>query len=90
MKSEQFSIHALTRSLQMPEDCRRGTLLVSMQGQEHLCVENFRGISSYTSEEIRLTAQKNKLCISGKRLQIDCYTKEVIEISGRIEKLEYV
>ncbi len=81
---------ALVRSLQLPDDYMHGNAIVSLQGQEHICIENFKGIASYTEEEIRLLTRKKKICITGKRLKIDCYTKDEIEISGCIEKLEYL
>lgn len=81
---------SLTRSLQLPEDFVRGNILVQMQGRERVVVENFKGISSYTTQEIRLITRKNKICIYGKNLRIDSYTKEEIEISGVIDRLEYM
>lgn len=91
MKEEQrkFSIAAFARSLQLPEDFTKGNILVSMQGQERVIIENFKGISSYTEEEIRLITKRRKICVTGKRLKIDSYTKEEIEISGFINKIEY-
>lgn len=89
-QKEKKPTGSFLRSLQFPEDCVKGTLLVSVQGQNRICIENFRGISSYTSEEIRLVARQKKICITGCNLKIDCYTKEEIEISGRIDRLEYL
>jgi sporulation protein YqfC len=88
-KRFQEQMKWMAGALGMPPDLSRGSLLVSMQGQEHLLIENFRGISSYTEEEILLIAKHNRICISGKKLKIDSYTKEEIEISGRISRLEY-
>ena len=33
-------------ALQLPDDLQRGLILLSMHGQEHLWIENFRGLSS--------------------------------------------
>lgn len=92
MKERKGSLFltSLTKALQIPEDFVRGNILVQMQGRERVTVENFKGISSYTTEEIRLITRKNKICISGKNLRIDSYTKEEIEISGLIDRLEYL
>lgn len=81
---------SLASTLQIPRDVVRGNVLVSMEGQERVLIENFKGISSCTDEEIRLVAKQKKICVSGKHLKIDSYTKEEIEISGRIERLEYL
>lgn len=90
MPGEKRSIGSIARALQLPEDYAKGKILVSMQGQDRISIENFKGISSYTTEEIRLVAKQKKVCITGKNLKIDCYTKEEIEISGRIDRLEYL
>ncbi len=86
---QKLFLASLTGAMQLPEDFVRGNILVQMQGREHMTVENFKGISSYTTEEVRLLTRRNRICIFGKNLRIDCYTKEEIEISGRIDRLEY-
>ena len=47
-------------------------------------------VNPETLQEIRLIAGQKKLCITGKELRIDSYSREEIEISGTIEKLEYL
>ena len=68
----------------------RGNPLVSIEGQKRVVIENFKGISSYTEEEVRLITKGKKICISGKRLKIEDYTKEEITITGLIEKIEFI
>ncbi|MCD8336491.1 MAG: YabP/YqfC family sporulation protein [Lachnospiraceae bacterium] len=80
----------MVRALQLPDDYRKGRALVRMEGQEHVCVENFKGICSYTDEEVSLATAGNQIRIRGKRLRIDCYTKDEIEISGQIEAVAYL
>lgn len=87
---EKSRLNGLVRAMQLPEDLTKGNILVSMQGQERLIVENFKGISSYTTEEIRLITKCRKICITGRRLVIENYSKEEIEISGFIDKVEYL
>ena len=83
------SMKAFVEAAQIPEDVLKGNVLVTMEGQEHAIIENFRGIASYTAQEIRLVANGKKVCVSGKNLRIVSYTKEEIEISGYICRLEY-
>lgn len=80
----------IVRALQLPEDYQRGRALVRMEGRERVCVENFKGICSCTADKISLAAGENRIHIIGKRLRIDCYTKEEIEISGLIETVTYL
>ena len=84
------SMKAFVEATQIPEDFLKGNLLVSMEGQERVVIENFKGISSYTEQEIRLVANRRKICVAGEKLRIDNFTKEEIVISGRICKLEYL
>lgn len=86
----RFGLSGLARALQLPEDLAKGNILVTMHGQERIVIENFRGISSYTEDEIRLMTKRKKICITGKRLTVANYTKEEIEITGCIDKLEYL
>lgn len=86
----RFGFSALAGALQIPEDFAKGNVLVSMQGQERIIIENFKGISSYTTEEIRLLTRKKKICVTGRRLTIKNYSREEIEIAGFIEKVEYL
>lgn len=88
--SDHFSLAAFARSLQLPQDYAKGNLSVFMEGQERICIENFKGISSYTAEEVRLIADRRRISVTGKNLKIDCYTKDEIEISGCICKVEYL
>lgn len=80
---------SLIKALQLPDDFSRESVMISMHGQDHVWIENFRGISSYTEEEIRLVTKSRSICISGRRLRIVSYAKDEIEITGCIRKLEY-
>ena len=89
MKKYTRMAGSLTKALQLPDDFSSENVMVSMHGQEHVWIENFKGISSYTEEEIRLVTKRRNVCITGKRLKIVSYAKDEIEITGCIRKLEY-
>ncbi len=89
-QSLKQSAVSFLRAAQIPEDFLKGNVLVSMEGQERITIENFKGISSYTPMEIRLITDQRKISIAGDRLKIDRFSREEIEISGRIRKLEYL
>lgn len=89
-KKESGSGGRLLRAVQLPDDLIKGNILVSMHGQEHLWIENFKGISSYSMEEIRLMTRNRCVCITGHHLEIVTYTKEEIEITGHIRSLSFM
>ena len=67
--------------MQLPEDCLKGNIIVTLCGQKQIRIENFKGISSYTEEEIRILTRKNRFRIAGKNLQIQSFSKDEIEIT---------
>lgn len=79
----------LLHSLQLPDDFVKGNTLVTMHGQERVWIENFKGISSYSTEEIRLLTRDKNICVTGKRLEIVSYTKDEIEIAGYIHGVSF-
>ncbi len=81
MNSEQI--------MQLPEDCLKGNIVATLYGQKKIRIENFKGIVSYTPEEVRLLARKNIFRITGKKLEIQSFQKDEMEITGWIEKMEY-
>jgi sporulation protein YqfC len=89
-KKAAFHIDDLKKVFQFPDDLAQGNTLLSMHGQEHIWIENFRGISLYTGEEIQLLTGRKKLSVSGRHLNIASYTKDTIEITGCIQKLEFL
>lgn len=66
----------MPEALQLPDDLQRGLILLSMHGQEHLWIENFRGLSSYSSEEVRILIRGGWVKICGSHMEILTYTKE--------------
>lgn len=75
--------------MQLPEDCLRGNIIVTLYGNEKIRIENFKGISSYTAEEIRILTRNAMFKIYGKKLEIHSFQKDEMEITGCIEKIEY-
>ena len=84
---DSASSSRVLRALQFPDDLKKGEVSVSIHGQNDVKVENFRGISCYTCEEIRLLTRTRFLSVTGKKLNIVAYSREEIEISGQIQGL---
>ncbi len=51
---------------------------------EHLTVRGYRGILSYTAEEMRLRLRGTTLCVEGEGLTLEEMDEEDLFISGRI------
>jgi sporulation protein YqfC len=72
----------------LPKDMVVGATLFHMIGNSNLIIENFKGISLYTSEEIQIKGNGIKYSIKGKRLIIEYYSTDDMKISGLINQVE--
>ena len=76
-------------ALGLPRDVILGDVLITFVGRGQINVENYRSILIYTDILIKLQAKNCKVIIHGNRLKIDYYTAEEMEITGRIDSLEF-
>lgn len=80
----------ITDASGMPKDVILGVPLVTVIGQNELCVENYRGILEYTEKFIRIQTKLGKIHITGKELQIEYYTNDEMKIIGQVERIEFL
>lgn len=74
----------------LPKDMVINATLLHMVGKSDVFVENFKGIISYTCNEILIKGHRMKFCISGERLVIEYYSEEDMKISGRIKEVKVI
>ena len=67
-----------------------GLPILTITGTNDLCVENYRGMTEYTDQIIRLQSKSGQIKITGKKLEVIYYTNDEMKITGRIASLEYV
>ncbi len=83
-------LHKMSQAAQLPRDLADGAVLVSITGQEEICVENYRGIIEYTDTCLLIQTKHCRLQIQGRGLCIHYYTCEEMKIVGHIEQIRYV
>ncbi len=79
----------LASAASMPKDVVLGAAVVTIIGDQEVCIENYRGIIEYTDILIRVQTKGCQLRLMGKNLQIEYYTNDEMKITGRICSLEY-
>ena len=79
----------ITTAAGVPKDVVQGAAVVTLMGNEEVCIENYRRIIEYTDEVIRVQAKKRQIKITGKQLKIEYYTNDEMKITGKIDSLEY-
>ena len=80
---------SVVSALQIPKDIGLGAVVMWITGREQICLENYRYIITYTEEELCIQAKTLQVVITGKKLKIDYYTNEMMQISGCIDSIYY-
>ncbi len=85
---QQISVTA-ANSLKLPKDVVLGEILVTFVGRHCVTIENYRGILVYDDQNVKVQGKQCKVWIRGKRLHIDYYNHEEMQVSGVIQSLEF-
>ena len=73
----------------VPKDVAMGLPILTITGTDELCVENYRGITEYTDQIIRLQTRCGQIKIGGRKLEVIYYTNDEMMIHGHIRTIEY-
>ena len=73
----------------VPKDVAMGLPILTITGAEELCVENYRGMTEYTDQLIRLQTRCGQIRITGEKLEVTYYTNDEMKIQGHIRTIEY-
>lgn len=74
-------------ALEVPRDLAYQETIVTMTGQNHVMIENYRSIQKLTKEEIVILGMHGKVQLFGKRMQISHYTPEEMLITGYVTEI---
>ncbi|MEI3380675.1 MAG: YabP/YqfC family sporulation protein [Dorea sp.] len=73
----------------VPKDVAMGLPILTITGTCDICVENYRGMTEYTDQLIRLQSRCGQIRIQGKGLEVIYYTNDEMMIHGQIKTIEY-
>ena len=73
----------------VPKDVAMGLPILTITGTCDICVENYRGMTEYTDQIIRLQSKSGQIKITGKKLEVIYYTNDEMKIHGHIRTIEY-
>ena len=88
MKRQEWKVKAAEMS-GVPKDVAMGLPILTITGTNDLCVENYRGMTEYTDQIIRLQSKSGQIKITGKKLEVIYYTNDEMKIHGHIRTIEY-
>lgn len=64
--------------------------LIEMTGNRQICVEGSTGILLYESENIKINTTGPVISFYGRGLSVRCITGSSVEISGFVNKIEFI
>jgi len=73
----------------LPGEGQLNLAQIRITGNEKMAVENHQGIISYSDGHIKISTKDGLLSVWGKELEILHVDREVMELVGKIERLEF-
>ena len=55
-----------------------------------MCIGNYRGITEYTEELVRVQTKGGQIRLTGRQLQVEYYTNDEMKVTGKILTLEFI
>ena len=74
---------------ELPKDILLGVPILSLTGNRELRIDNLKKVLEVSNEKIRLLCKDYIICICGEDLQILLYTKDELDIYGRIKEITF-
>ena len=67
-----------------------GEAIVTIYGKNQIVINNYRSITEYSTEKIRLQAKRCEIWIEGTALKLEYFLADEIKIIGEINHISYV
>lgn len=67
-----------------------GEVVITILGRNQVVINNYRSITEYSSDKIRLQAKKCEICVEGSALKLEYFLSDEIKIAGELERISYV
>ncbi len=91
MKKEKSSARErLAAAVDMSKEIILNTVKLVFIGNSELTVENFKAISDYSESSIIINISTGRLKIEGKSLEIRSISPEMLFITGKISRTEFL
>ncbi|MBR5578078.1 MAG: YabP/YqfC family sporulation protein [Lachnospiraceae bacterium] len=74
---------------ELPKDILLGVPILSLTGNRELRIDNLKKVLEVSTEQIRILCKDYIICICGEDLQILLYTKDELNIYGRIKEITF-
>lgn len=72
----------------IPAELLSDVAVTQIRGTRSVCIENHKGVRGYEAEHIQIAAKRGTIHIYGLSLTIARMTKKIVEIRGKIQRVE--
>lgn len=73
----------------MPKDVVMSAAVIRIIGNFEIYISNYRGITEYTGDLVRIQTKCDQICVTGETLCVEYYTNYEMKISGKIHTIEF-
>lgn len=80
-------LERITMGMDLPYEVLPGQSLVELMGDRRVLIENHKGVSVYSRNEIVIKVSYGLLRVCGCALDLACMTKQRLVITGKIDSL---
>ena len=90
MEKKYRLLQTLADGMDLPGEPLPGLPVVELWGQQRVLMENYRGIVSYSPEEILVRVSYGQVKLSGSAMELTLMTGEQLIISGKIHTVTLI
>lgn len=88
MEREQIR-DRLVEAAGFPKDVLLKAPVLTVTGNFEVFIGNYRGITEYTDELVRIRTRSGQIRVTGSRLKVDYYTNDEMKVTGRVDEIRF-
>ena len=88
-KKEHIVKEQVANVLNLPHDLVLGKAILSFIGNTEIYIENYKGISEFNTNEIKVETKTGFIQFKGRNLSIHYYTTDEMKIIGTILEVKF-
>ena len=82
-------VRYVSEHIGLPADIVCGASIITAYGNNHVFIENYRGITEYNDKYIKIQGKNCRIIIKGEHLVINFYTDNDMRIDGIINDVNF-
>jgi len=80
----------LSGLLELPREVVSNLPIITQIGTDEFNIENYKSLVEFSDDRVRILTSNGMLRVEGRKLLIKKMTDEYLQITGQIQKYEYI